>query len=151
MVLTAADRLRRAGRAARELRHRAAVRNCRRRWRWYLHLGSYATVLAFLVVEYAFRRWYLRHIQHVSLPVFVARLVRRWPALARSVMHDPHGRKRAHDATTNRRNRAHPVRRIRRCPAIFPGNPIVPGVVLLDRIAAALERAGAGGSRGSAR
>ena len=57
-------------------------------WRWYLHLGSYATVLAFLVVEYAFRRWYLRHIAHVSLPVFVTRLVRRWPALSRSVMHD---------------------------------------------------------------
>jgi uncharacterized membrane protein len=57
-------------------------------WRWYLHLGSYTTVLAFLVIEYAFRRWYLRHIAHVSLPVFVTRLVRRWPALARSVMHD---------------------------------------------------------------
>jgi uncharacterized membrane protein len=57
-------------------------------WRWYLHLGSYSTVLAFLVVEYAFRRWYLRHIPHVSLPLFVTRLVRRWPALAQSVMHD---------------------------------------------------------------
>lgn len=57
-------------------------------WRWYLHLGSYATVLAFLVAEYAFRRWYLRDIPHVSLPVFVTRLVRRWPALARSVMND---------------------------------------------------------------
>jgi uncharacterized membrane protein len=57
-------------------------------WRWYLHLGSYASVLAFLVVEYAFRRWHLRHIAHVSLPVFVMRLVRRWPALARSVMRD---------------------------------------------------------------
>lgn len=57
-------------------------------WRWYLHLGSYAGVVAFLVVEYAFRRWYLRHIPHAPLPVFVSRLVRRWPALAHSVMHD---------------------------------------------------------------
>jgi uncharacterized membrane protein len=57
-------------------------------WRWYLHLGSYATVLAFLIAEYAYRRWHLRHISHVSLPVFVARLVRRWPVLARSVMND---------------------------------------------------------------
>jgi len=57
-------------------------------WRWYLHLGSYATVLAFIVIEYAYRRWHLRHIPHASLPSFVARLARRWPALARSVMDD---------------------------------------------------------------
>ena len=57
-------------------------------WRWYLHLGSYGGVVAFLVVEYAFRRWHLRHIPHAPLPVFVTRLVRRWPALAGSVMHD---------------------------------------------------------------
>ena len=57
-------------------------------WRWYLHLGSYATVLAFLVIEYAYRRWHLRHIPHVSLPTFVTRLVRRWPALAQSVVND---------------------------------------------------------------
>jgi hypothetical protein len=64
-------------------------------WRWLVDLGSYATVVVLLVVEYAFRRWYLRHIPHVSLPVFMGRLVRRWPALARSVMHDSHGSARA--------------------------------------------------------
>jgi anaerobic C4-dicarboxylate transporter len=64
-------------------------------WRWFLIFGSYATVLALLVLEYAFRRWYLRHIAHVSLPVFMSRLVRRWPALAASVMHDPHEEARA--------------------------------------------------------
>lgn len=57
-------------------------------WRWYLHLGSYAVVLAFLVIEYTYRRWHLRHIPHVSLPTFVTRLVRRWPALVQSVMND---------------------------------------------------------------
>lgn len=57
-------------------------------WRWYLNLGSYATVLAFLVLEYAYRRWYLRHIAHIPLLTFMARLVRRWPALVRSVMND---------------------------------------------------------------
>jgi uncharacterized membrane protein len=57
-------------------------------WRSYLHFGSYAAVLGFLALEYAFRRWHLRHIEHVSLPVFLTRLARRWPALARSVMSD---------------------------------------------------------------
>lgn len=56
-----------------------------RAWRWYLHLGSYAVVLAFLAVEYAYRRWHLRHIPHPSLPVFIAHLARRWPAIVRSV------------------------------------------------------------------
>lgn len=64
-------------------------------WRWFLDLGSYATVLALLVLEYAFRRWYLRDIPHMSLPVFIGRLVRRWPALASSVMQDEHGTTRA--------------------------------------------------------
>ena len=59
-----------------------------RGWRWYLHLGSYTVVLAFIVLEYAWRRWYLRHIPHAPLPVFVAMLARRWPALVRSVMSD---------------------------------------------------------------
>ena len=64
-------------------------------WRWFLELGSYATVLALLVAEYAFRRWYLRHIPHVSLPVFIGRLARRWPAVAQSVMQDAHREVRA--------------------------------------------------------
>ena len=64
-------------------------------WRWFLELGSYATVLVLLVAEYAFRRWYLRHIPHVSLPVFIGRLARRWPAVAQSVMQDAHGKVRA--------------------------------------------------------
>ena len=57
-------------------------------WRWYLHAGSYAVVFAFLGIEYAFRRWYLRHIPHASLPVFIGQLVRRWPALARNLVDD---------------------------------------------------------------
>jgi uncharacterized membrane protein len=57
-------------------------------WRWFLNLGSYATVIALLVIEYAFRRWYLRDIEHLSLPVFIGRLVQRWPALAHSIVHD---------------------------------------------------------------
>lgn len=57
-------------------------------WHWYLHLGSYASVLVFLVGEYAFRRRYLRHIPHASLPRFVGRLVRRWPTLVRRFADD---------------------------------------------------------------
>jgi hypothetical protein len=57
-------------------------------WRWYLHFGSYALVPAFLVLEYAFRRWWLRHIPHASLAHFLVQLTRNWPALIRSVALD---------------------------------------------------------------
>jgi uncharacterized membrane protein len=57
-------------------------------WRWYLHLGSYLLVLGFLVAEYAFRRWHLRHIPHAPLPVFIARLGRRWPAMVAGFVAD---------------------------------------------------------------
>ncbi len=57
-------------------------------WRWYLHFGSYAIVLAFFAIEYAYRRWHLRHIEHLPAPQFATRLVQRWPALARTVMDD---------------------------------------------------------------
>lgn len=57
-------------------------------WRWYLHLGSYALFLGFMVGEYTFRRWYLRHIPHAPLPLFITRLARRWPALVRRFADD---------------------------------------------------------------
>lgn len=50
-------------------------------WGWYLHLGSYALVIGFLIIEYAFRRRYLGHIPHAPLAQFIAHLARRWPAL----------------------------------------------------------------------
>lgn len=55
-------------------------------WRWYLHVGSYAGTLLLLVVEYGFRRCWLRDLPHASLPVFVGRLARRWPALVRRLV-----------------------------------------------------------------
>ena len=54
-------------------------------WRWYLHLGSYLVVCAFLVLEYAWRRWRLRHVPHLPLGRFLARVARRWPSLLRSL------------------------------------------------------------------
>jgi hypothetical protein len=57
-------------------------------WRVYLHVGGYAGVVALLGLEYAFRRWYLRDLPHLSLPVFLANLVRRWPALLQSLAAD---------------------------------------------------------------
>jgi len=57
-------------------------------WRWFLHLGSYLGVIAFIVIEYAYRRWHLRHIPHASLATFLRNLALRWPALARSVVED---------------------------------------------------------------
>jgi uncharacterized membrane protein len=57
-------------------------------WRLYLHVGGYALVPLVLVIEYSYRRWYLRGIQHPSLPHFVARVVQRWPALLQSLAAD---------------------------------------------------------------
>jgi len=57
-------------------------------WNSYLHVGSYLVVGAFLVLEYAWRRWHLRHIAHPPLPAFVLALVQRWPALLQSLGDD---------------------------------------------------------------
>ncbi|HET6545614.1 MAG TPA: xanthomonadin biosynthesis protein [Rhodanobacteraceae bacterium] len=51
--------------------------------RWYLQLGSYAVVIGFMLLEYAFRRWHLRDIAQLSPREFCVRLARRWPALVR--------------------------------------------------------------------
>ena len=57
-------------------------------WRQYLHFGSYAAVLVFFAIEYAYRHWHLCDIEHMPAARFATRLVQRWPALARSVMDD---------------------------------------------------------------
>jgi len=57
-------------------------------WTWYLHVGSYLLVAAFLALEYAWRRWHLRHIAHPPLPKFALALVQRWPALVQSLGDD---------------------------------------------------------------
>ena len=57
-------------------------------WRVYLHVGGYALVPLVLVLEYGYRRWHLRAIEHPSLARFVARLVQCWPALLRSLADD---------------------------------------------------------------
>jgi len=57
-------------------------------WRVYLHVGGYALVPLVLVLEYAYRRWHLRELDHRSLPHFVARVVHRWPVLLHSLAAD---------------------------------------------------------------
>jgi hypothetical protein len=43
------------------------------------------------VLEYAYRRLHLRDEPHAPLPQFVARVVRRWPALLESLAADGGG------------------------------------------------------------
>lgn len=57
-------------------------------WIAYLHAGSYLLVAVFMLLEYAFRRWHLRHIAHLRLPDFLLAVVQRWPALLHSLADD---------------------------------------------------------------
>jgi hypothetical protein len=47
----------------------------------YLHFGGYLVPALFMPIEYAFRRWYLRHVPHESPQRFIQRLARNWPRL----------------------------------------------------------------------
>jgi len=53
-------------------------------WDTALHFGSLAVVVVAFLGEYGFRRCWLRHVPHVSLPVFIVRLVRAWPAVVQA-------------------------------------------------------------------
>lgn len=55
-------------------------------YRWamgWLHVGGYALPAVFMLAEYLFRRWYLRHIPHVPPAQFMRQLVENWPKLLR--------------------------------------------------------------------
>ncbi|MGB0132355.1 xanthomonadin biosynthesis protein [Dokdonella sp.] len=49
----------------------------------YLHVGGLLLPALFMAIEFGFRRWYLRHIPHLSLLDFMQRLVTNWPGLLR--------------------------------------------------------------------
>ena len=49
----------------------------------WLHVGGYLLPAIFMLVEYVFRRWYLRHLPHVAPQVFLERLMRNWHQLMR--------------------------------------------------------------------
>lgn len=49
----------------------------------YLHVGGYLLIAAAFVLEYAFRRWHLRHLPHLGLHALLHRLALRWPQLIR--------------------------------------------------------------------
>ncbi|HEX7348096.1 MAG TPA: xanthomonadin biosynthesis protein [Rhodanobacteraceae bacterium] len=48
---------------------------------WYPEAGCWTVLVAAFAGEYLFRRWYLRGVAQMSVPAFVAQLVRRWPEL----------------------------------------------------------------------
>lgn len=65
-------------------------------YRWamtWLHVGGYALPGLFMLIEYLFRRWYLRHIPHVPPALFVRQLVQNWPQLLRDS--EPHASRRS--------------------------------------------------------
>jgi uncharacterized membrane protein len=55
---------------------------------WYTHLGAWLVPAVAMVLEYAVRRWRLRHVPHLRLHDFARRLIACWPQLLRG-MPDP--------------------------------------------------------------
>ncbi len=54
--------------------------------RWaamWLHLGCYVLIGAVFLLEYAYRRWRLRHLNHPGLHLMLLQLARHWPQLVR--------------------------------------------------------------------
>jgi uncharacterized membrane protein len=51
----------------------------------WLHAGSYILLGAVFLLEYGYRRWHLRHLDHASLRDIVVQLARHWPRLLRDI------------------------------------------------------------------
>ena len=54
--------------------------------RWataWLQVGGYLVLGAAFALEYAWRRWRLRHLDHAGLPTMLLQLARHWPQLLR--------------------------------------------------------------------
>lgn len=52
--------------------------------RWalaYQHVGGYLLIPLAFALEYAFRRWHLRHVQHPGLHAQALQMMQRWPQL----------------------------------------------------------------------
>jgi hypothetical protein len=106
--------------------------------RWaaaWLHVGGYVVLPLVFVLEYAWRRWYLRHLRHPGFASFLRQLAANWPRLVREA-----------DAVPARADGecVHAFVIAPTHPALaghFPGNPLVPGVMLLEQVAQALRMA----------
>lgn len=48
---------------------------------WYTRIGTYLLPLVAVLGEYIWRRWYLRHISHLSARQFVTQLIACWPQI----------------------------------------------------------------------
>lgn len=49
----------------------------------YVHIGGYVLIGSAFVLEHAFRRWHLRHLEHPRMHNLVIGIVARWPQLVR--------------------------------------------------------------------
>lgn len=55
--------------------------------RWaaaWLHVGGYILLGAVFVLEYGYRRWHLRHLEHAGLREIMRQMPRQWPDVLRS-------------------------------------------------------------------
>jgi uncharacterized membrane protein/3-hydroxymyristoyl/3-hydroxydecanoyl-(acyl carrier protein) dehydratase len=97
----------------------------------YVHGGAYALLAVVFVLEYLFRRWHLRHLSHPRLQDLLRGTAVRWPQLLRGQELDDVNPTSFHAQVCIAPD--HPS-----LAGHFPGQPLVPGVLLLEQVAIAL-------------